>query len=195
MNFFIHFVKNLKTTGAVAPSSRFLAQNVVKPLRHETDDSSGFNILELGPGTGALTSEIVKQLHPADNLDIVEVQEKFYRIIREKFCSENIAVHLKDFMKFQPEKRYNFIFSSLPYDNMPKQLIQKIWEKKLSLCTPDAYICYYKYVKFRKFKCDYERQMVSKYKQNRKFVFRNLPPAHIYTLRVDQIESPAMVGS
>jgi phospholipid N-methyltransferase len=174
-------------TGAVAPSSKFLAQNVVKPLQSviNLDASPPVNILEIGPGTGALTREIVKQLRPADSLDVVELQEPFFQIIKNKYQAENVEIYLNDFMKFQPEKRYGFIFSSLPYDNMPPQIIRKIWQKKLSLCSLDAYICYFKYVKFRKFKCDYEKQMVNKYKQNKKFVFRNLPPANVYTLQIN----------
>jgi phospholipid N-methyltransferase len=194
VNFFIHFVKNLKMTGAVAPSSRFLAKNVVKPLQNMTNPettSPPVNILELGPGTGALTREIVKQLRPADSLDVVELQKPFFQIIKNKYQAENVEIYLNDFMKFQPEKRYGFIFSSLPYDNMPRSIIRKIWQKKLSLCSPDAYICYFKYVKFRKFKCDYEKQMVDKYKQNKKFVFRNLPPANVYTLQVKEVSAAA----
>jgi phospholipid N-methyltransferase len=189
-------VKNLKATGAVAPSSKFLAQNVVNPLQSimNPDTFPPANILEIGPGTGALTREIVKKMRPADSLDVVEVQEKFFQIIKSKYQAENIAVYLNDFMKFEPDKRYKFIFSSLPYDNMPRRVIRKIWQKKLSLCTPDAYICYFKYVKFRKFKCNYEKQVVNKYTQNKKFVLRNLPPAKVYTLLIDKASPSAILG-
>ena len=151
-------------------------------------DVKPFNILELGPGTGPLTNEIVKLLRPADHLDVVEVQEKFFKIVNNKFPGKNISVHFNDFLEFTPEKRYKFIFSSLPYDIMPRPVIRKIWEKKLSLCAPTAYICYFKYLKFRKFKCDYEEQVVKHFKHDKQLVFRNLPPAHIYTLRIDETD-------
>ncbi len=196
MDFFIHCIKNLKETGAVAPSSKFLARDLIEPLSAAIGKSnSPFNILELGPGTGSLTREIVKLLRPDDHLDIVEVQEKFFEIITQKFCRSNTTVYLRDILQFQSDRRYKFIFSSLPYDIMPHNIIRQIWQKKLSLCAPEAYICYFKYVKFREFKSEYEEQMVNKYKQNKKMVFRNLPPANIYTLQIGQNEPSTTMGT
>jgi len=196
VDFFIHFVKNLKKTGAVAPSSKFLARDLVEPLENllaHNEEATPFNILELGPGTGPLTNEIVKILRPDDHLDLVEVQEKFFKIVSKKYRGKNISVHFRDFLKFEPEKRYKFIFSSLPYDNMARPVIRKIWQKKLSLCTKDAYICYIKYIKFRKFKSEFEEEIVNTYKQDKKLILRNLPPANVYTLQINQ--NPSMQKS
>jgi phospholipid N-methyltransferase len=127
VNFFFHFVKNLKKTGAVAPSSKFLAGDLIEPFHLLTQNTPSFNVLELGPGTGPLTLEIFKQLRSEDHLDLVEAQEKFFNIVSSKFHGKNIAVHFNDFLKFQPERRYKLIISSLPYDNMPRPIIKKIW--------------------------------------------------------------------
>jgi phospholipid N-methyltransferase len=195
VDFFIHCIKNLKETGAVAPSSKFLARDLVEPLSTAIGkDDSPFNILELGPGTGSLTQEIVKLLRPDDHLDLVEIQEKFFEVITQKFRSSNISIYFRDILQFQSNQHYKFIFSSLPYDNMPHNIIRKIWQKKLSLCAPEAYICYFKYMKFKEFKCKYEEQMVNKYKQNKKIVFRNLPPAKIYTLQINGNRPSTTVG-
>jgi phospholipid N-methyltransferase len=196
VDFFIHCIKNLKETGAVAPSSKFLARDLMEPLSAAIGKNSApINILELGPGTGSLTSEIVKLLRPDDHLDVVEVQEEFFEIITQKFRRSNITVYFRDILQFQSDRHYKFIFSSLPYDNMPHSIIRQIWQKKLSLCAPEAYICYFKYLKFRKFKSKYEEQMVNKYKQNKKMVFRNLPPANIYTLQISENGSSATMGT
>ena len=188
MDFFIQVIKDLKKTGAIAPSSKFLARDLVEKLRSDLrqNDLPALNILELGPGTGPLTKEIVKLLRPVDNMDIVEIQKKFYEMISKKYSRENISVHFTDILQFNPGRRYDYIFSSLPYENMPKSVIRSIWEKQLELCKDHAYICYFKYVKFRNFKCKFEEDVVNEYKQDKKYVLRNIPPAKLYTLQIDK---------
>lgn len=192
MEHLLYFFKDLKQVGAIAPSSKFLAKDLVEQLkkRLSNDDCSPLNILEIGAGTGPLTKQIAKQLRPEDQLDIVEIHKKFYQIVKTKYRDSNIHVHHTDILNFQPEKKYDFIFSSLPYENMPEEISRNIWKKKLELCSSEAYISYFKYVKFRKFKSDFEERVVKKYKQKKKYVLLNLPPAKIYTLEINQQNNP-----
>lgn len=193
MKFLTRVIKDLKKTGAIAPSSKFLAQDIVKQLetRLNSYNCAPLNILELGAGTGSLTKEITKLLRPADRLDIVEIQKSFFEIVRKKFTGANVHVHCADILNFNPSIQYDYIFSSLPYENMPAVIIKKIWEKKLSLCAPHSYICYYKYINFNSFKSNFEEKMVKRYGLNKKTVLRNLPPAKLYTLQIDnQNDSP-----
>lgn len=186
MEHLLYFFKDLKQTGAIAPSSKFLAKDLVTQLKKDVSCEScpPLKILELGPGTGPLTKEISKQLRPQDQLEIVEIHKKFYQIVNQKYSRPNVKIFHTDILEFDPDQRYDYIFSSLPYENMPTHISQQIWKKKLELCAPSAYICYFKYVKFRKFKCDLEEQIVEKYGSNKKIVLLNLPPAKIYTLEI-----------
>lgn len=188
VEFFIQVVKDLKKTGAIAPSSKFLARDLVEQLQADINrkNCAPLNILELGPGTGPLTKEIVSLLRPADHLDLVEVQKNFFEIIEKKFSKPNVSVHFKDILRFDAGRKYDYIFSSLPYENMSRRVNRSIWEKKLSLCADNSYICYFKYVKFKNFKCEFEEQVVNEYGQDKKFVLRNIPPAKLYTLQIDK---------
>ena len=192
MEFFIQFIKELKKTGAIAPSSKFLARDLVEQLQADLRYSKcpPLNILELGPGTGPLTKEIIKLMRPVDHFDLVEVQRNFYEIIFKKFNGKNISVHFGDILNFEPDRSYDYIFSSLPYENMPQHINQKIWEKKLSLCASKAYISYFKYVKFKNFKYDFEQEVVKEFGHEKKFVLRNIPPAKLYTLQIDKPHQP-----
>ncbi len=174
--------------GAIAPSSKFLAKDIVAQLKQvlSGNSCSPLNILEIGAGTGPLTKEIAKHLRSKDNLDIVEIHKKFYQIVKTKYRDPNIHVHHTDILNFQPDKQYDFIFSSLPYENMPENISRDIWKKKLQLCDTGAFITYFKYLKFRDFKCDFEEKVVNQYGQNKKVVLLNLPPAKIYTLEINQ---------
>lgn len=186
MEHLLYFFKDLKQTGAIAPSSKFLAKDLVFHLkkRLHAEDCAPLKVLEVGAGTGPLTKQITKLLRPQDQLDIVEIHKKFYQIITKKYQRENVRTHHTDILKFQPDHQYDFIFSSLPYENMPKEISREIWEKKLLLCGSDAFISYFKYVKFKNFKSDFEEQVVRKYGRDKKIVLLNLPPAKIYTLEI-----------
>lgn len=187
MKFFFHFLKDLKKTGAVAPSSKFLARDLVKQLQKQTNDnqSAPLNILEIGAGTGSLTKEIIKNLRPQDQLDVVELQKGFYEVIQLKYADKNISVYHADILYFNPEFKYDFIFSSLPYENMSDDLCQSIWSKKLELCSSHAYICYFKYVSPRGIKNKFQQSVVRQFVYDKKIILRNLPPAKLFTLEID----------
>ena len=61
--FLTHFRKSPRTVGAIAPSSRRLARAMLDGLTLEA--GSAVRVVELGPGTGAVTGEIASRL-PAD---------------------------------------------------------------------------------------------------------------------------------
>ncbi len=189
MEHLLYFLKDLKQVGAVAPSSKFLAKDLVAQLQNKLAgvNCKPLNILEVGGGTGSLTKQITKHLRPQDSLDIVEIHKKFYQIIGSKYRhNDNVRIHHADILNFHPQKKYDFIFSSLPYENMPEGITKQIWEKKLNLCLQKAYISYFKYLKFGDFKSDFEEKIVKTYKHNKKIVFLNIPPAKIYTLEINQ---------
>ncbi|NGP89356.1 class I SAM-dependent methyltransferase [Fodinibius halophilus] len=187
MEHLLYFFKDLKQVGAIAPSSKFLAKDLVSQLKKRltNDECAPLKILEIGAGTGPLTKQIIKHLRPKDQLDIVEIHKKFFQIVKTKYRQKNVQAYHSDILHFDPNYQYDFIFSSLPYENMPEEVSREIWEKKLNLCSPEAYISYFKYVKFRDFKSDFEEKVVEKYGQNEKIVFLNLPPAKVYTLEVN----------
>jgi phosphatidylethanolamine/phosphatidyl-N-methylethanolamine N-methyltransferase len=56
--FLTHFRKSPRTVGAIAPSSRALARAMLDGLALEPGD----RVVELGPGTGAVTGEIARRL-------------------------------------------------------------------------------------------------------------------------------------
>ena len=56
--FLSHFRKNPRTVGAIAPSSQRLARAMLDGLHLDPDA----RVVELGPGTGAVTGEIARRL-------------------------------------------------------------------------------------------------------------------------------------
>jgi phosphatidylethanolamine/phosphatidyl-N-methylethanolamine N-methyltransferase len=61
LEFFRQYRHRFQTTGAVAPSSRFLARALARPLQQHAGPC---RVLEVGPGTGAVTRRIARLLKP-----------------------------------------------------------------------------------------------------------------------------------
>ena len=193
MNPILYFLRDLKKTGAVSPSSKFLAEDITQVLGEcSANISKPLQILELGPGTGTLSKYISGYLKPEDTFDMVEINPHFTRMLRRKFKSPNITVHYTDFLNFNVSASYDYIFSSIPYETIPEEISKQIWEKKIDLCSNGGKIIYYKYLNFNHFRCKYEKSLVKKYCIDKKIVFLNLPPANLYTLC---IEKPAILPS
>ncbi len=178
----------MRSTGSIAPSSRYLARNITRLLNHHLDlkNAAPVKILEIGPGSGVLTKQIIRSIRPDDELDIVEINEQFHNLIEKRYSHiPNVHTHHLDFLEFENPYYYDYIFSSVPYESLPSRISKKIWEKKLQCCKNGAFITYYKYVNFNHFRCKYEKELVSKYCLNEKLIIRNLPPAKLFTLKIN----------
>ena len=57
LNFLKEYIKHPRTVGAVAPSSRRLANGMMMPIDFENASC----ILEFGPGTGVFTEELIRR--------------------------------------------------------------------------------------------------------------------------------------
>ena len=181
---FVHFIKNIKHVGAVAPSSPSLVREMMKPMKNRVSRSEKpIRILELGPGTGPMTKEIVKLLRPQDHLDIVELDEKFFTLIKKTYVGSNIHVFGMNVMDFENDQSYDFIISSIPYDQLPQELSTQLWQKQLDLLKPNSFMTYFKYYKFNFIRGQFERAVVKKHCVNKSFVLMNVPPAFVYTLK------------
>jgi len=117
--FLREFVRNFHTTGAVLPSGRWLAAALA---RYVGNGLGPKRILEVGPGTGAVTQKIVAALGNEDYLDLVELNDSFVHQLRERFRSdpgfqpvaERARVLHCAVQELPPEASYDLIISGLP---------------------------------------------------------------------------------
>ena len=74
IQFFSIAFRNMKTVGTVCPSSPMLSRELAAAAIEATSPK---RVLEVGPGTGPVTKEILKSLRAGDVLDIVELSSEF----------------------------------------------------------------------------------------------------------------------
>ena len=138
VEFFRQFRTQFHTTGAIAPSSRHLARAMT---RHIAEARGPANILEVGPGTGAVTRRILRLLKAEDRLDLVELNESFADLLRQRFQSDPVfksaagqaRVHVCGIEAFESDVRYDFIVSGLPFNNFSPAFVEQVLEALFEL--------------------------------------------------------------
>ncbi len=101
-------------------------KNIIKKIISSTTIKNQ-NIIEIGPGTGALTNEILKQ--KPKSLRIIEKDINLAKELQNKFLKKkNLKIYNEDILKFNLEKiikQKTIIFGNLPY-NISSQILIKI---------------------------------------------------------------------
>ncbi len=229
--FLQEFRRTFESTGAVAPSGPFLARALAtyveksvasavcsKAACSETNHSETIGpneqlatprrILEVGPGTGAVTAGILEVLRPTDTLTLVELNEKFV---------ERLEVRFKEDSNFKPyasqvtllhasitdldeskDHRFDVIVSGLPFNNFPAELVETILTKLHRLVKAGGTISFFEYIQMRQLKTllsrgEEKKRLVEissilnkRFEESefcRQSVLRNIPPAWVHHLQ------------
>ena len=127
---FLHeFIKHPKHTGAIAPSSKILAKKMVDVI----DFNRAKCIVELGPGTGAFTKEIMKRKKKETLFLLIEINEVFFKELKRKFKDEQnvIVIHgsAENIKKYREQLNIeciDYILSGLPFTSLPEEVSKRI---------------------------------------------------------------------
>jgi phospholipid N-methyltransferase len=201
--FLRQYRQRFETTGAVAPSSRFLARALTRPLQQH---GGPIRVLEVGPGTGAVTRRIVRLLKPNDRLDLVELNDQFVQVLKRRFAddpqyrrvADRTAVHQCPIQEYRSEQPYDYIVSGLPLNNFPPALVREIFDVCFRLLAPGGVMSYFEYMYMRPLRrivsnangkqrlSELEvvlQEYLGAHRIRRDWVFVNLPPAWVQHLR------------
>jgi phospholipid N-methyltransferase len=201
---------HFRDTGAILPSSRFLARALASEL---TKPRSPGRILEVGPGTGSVTRAILRRLLPGDRLDAVEINARFITRLHERLEQDWVYRRLRDRVNIihaavedlPGEGLYDFIVSGLPFNNFPVDQVRKIFRCYTRLLKPGGTLTYYEYQLIRSLKTPFvnrrERRRlyrigrvvgdyIRNYQIRRQRIFINMPPATVRHLRFQPALTP-----
>ncbi|HXI71807.1 MAG TPA: methyltransferase domain-containing protein [Verrucomicrobiae bacterium] len=168
---------NPQRTGSVAPSSPQLAAAMAQWLPANPDSF----VLELGPGTGAVTDALIKRGLREDRLVAIERNPKMARLLREKFPRAQIingdAWHLDHLLRSrrEPIESVGAVISSLPLLNFPPEEAESLTQKIRSVLEPDGNWVQYSYHLGKK----QVRGAASFTLRASKIVWLNFPPARV----------------
>jgi phosphatidylethanolamine/phosphatidyl-N-methylethanolamine N-methyltransferase len=179
--FLSHFRKSPRTVGAIAPSSQRLARTMLDGLHLP----SGVRVAELGPGTGAVTGEIVRRLpHDAACLAI-DINPEFSARVGarwpqiESICDR--AERLVEIARVRGLLPIDHIISGLPFASLPVATARAIVEAIVRALRPGGTFTTFQYAHAYGFSSAAAvRTTLTKSMRNRpsrSFVIGNLPPA------------------
>jgi phosphatidylethanolamine/phosphatidyl-N-methylethanolamine N-methyltransferase len=129
--FLQEWLANPQRTGSVTPSSPRLAAAMARWLPVDPESY----VLELGPGTGAVTQALLERGLREDRLVAIERNPKLARLLRKRFPSARVitgdAWQLDDLLRehHEPIERVGAVISSLPLLNFPPAKAEALAEK------------------------------------------------------------------
>jgi phosphatidylethanolamine/phosphatidyl-N-methylethanolamine N-methyltransferase len=181
------FVRSPRTVGAVAPSSRALAAEMVRDL----DLSGKATVVELGPGTGVITRAIAAKLGPEAHAIAVDIEPEFVAAIGKRYPRiEAVCASAADLAALLRERNVfpaDHILSGLPFASLPADITTSILDAIASSLRPGGTFTTFQYLN------GYPTPLASTFRQAmtdrmgeppaRRVVWRNLPPAFVLTWR------------
>jgi phosphatidylethanolamine/phosphatidyl-N-methylethanolamine N-methyltransferase len=172
---------NPQRTGSIAPSSPQLSAAMARWL---PADPESF-VLELGPGTGAVTDALIKRGLREDRLVAIERNPKLARLLREKFPRAHIIIgdawHLDDLLRRrrEPIQSVGAVISSLPLLNFSVEEAEALARKIRGVLEPQGNWVQYSY-RIHKLRT----RGASSFKLHAsKIVWLNFPPARVSVFR------------
>jgi len=205
------FRANFATTGALAPSGRPLARALTDQLRRwqavRPATGRSLRILECGPGTGAVTREILPILGADDRLDLVEANVAFVDHLQRRFETDPVfARHATQCRllhqrveQIEGEPCYDLIISGLPLNNFQVDQVWAVLATFERLVAPGGSLSFFEYVAVRRIrslvgrKADRHRlrgigrlleQLFERHASHRQMILPNVPPAWVHHVNI-----------
>ena len=201
--FWQEFRQTFHTTGAVLPSGGSLSRALASQVGR---DEHPRRILEVGPGTGAVTTEIIRRLGPNDRLDLVELNERFAEILRQRLSEDagwqKVAARVQVLQlpveELSLDEKYECMVSGLPLNNFSCEFVRQILDHFHGLAAEGCTLSFFEYVAIRNFKSMVSsrderkrlqgieqilRQELTDWEFQRQIVLANVPPAWVHHLR------------
>ena len=175
------------TTGAICASSLGLSRMMTSGIGVENAEV----VVELGPGTGAITRSILPKLKRESDFFAVELNGSVIPVFKERFPDCDIyhesAAKLPELLRQRGRKTANVILSGLPWASFPESLQDELLTAILKSLPDGGAFATFAYLqgvilpagmKFRKKLHSYFKSV-----ELSPVVWMNLPPAFVYRCR------------
>ncbi len=204
IQFFSIAFRNMKTVGTICPSSPMLSRELAEAV---IEARSPKRVLEVGPGTGPVTKEILKTLRAGDVFDIVELSTEFCQDLDSKLLDPwrrqgspaRVTLHNAAIQDVELEAgSYDCVVCGLPFNNFEHELVEVIMHRMLELLRPGGELSYFCYFGAKTMKSTVldergrdnlraiqrlEDELHLSHSGTRKVVLANIPPAEVRRLR------------
>lgn len=178
-NFTKQALQSIKSVGSVAPSSKFLVDDMLGVI----DFTKDLTIVELGSGQGAFTLPIAERMTEDSKLIAFELNDEFFMHTKSKLSKfsnvqilQKSAFDIATFLSAQNIDKIDFVVSSLPLALFKKIEVNNLLSSCNKFLGPHGKFLQYQYSlnSYKLLKKHFNHVNLS-------FTLFNLPPAIIYT--------------
>lgn len=175
--FLLEYLKNPLSVGAIAPSSKYLAYEMINGIDFEKANC----IIEYGPGTGVFTEKIVAKATENTTVILIEINKEFYQSLSNFYANKKNVIVMNDsaenvdkiLAKYSIEK-VDYIISGLPFSSLPRKVSDNILRKTSEIIRNGGEFITFQYTLL---KIDYIKSFFKDIKYKK--VIRNMPPAYV----------------
>ncbi len=175
--FFRQWVRAPLATAAMFPSSDALANGVV---RHVAPNMGP--VVELGPGTGAVTRRLIARGIAEEQLVLIECNRHFAAQLHDLFPKARIVEGMAEQVGDMPfETAPGVVVSGLPLMSMPNEAVESTLQAAFKVLRPGGFVIQFTYAP----RCPVNRSVRKRLgldSRLQELVWRNFPPARIYQL-------------
>ena len=165
--------------GAVMPSGRLLART----MAHYVDIESDAPVIELGPGTGAITSALIDRGVDQRRLVLVEFNPGFCALLRERYPEAKIvhgdAYRLRDTLHNVLPEQAAAVVSGLPLVTKPMLTRIKLVRDAFAALAPGAPFVQFTYSVVPPI----PKSLPGVSTEASERIWMNLPPARVWVYR------------
>lgn len=198
--FLKRYVAAPHVTGAVAPSSRRLAEALVRPFARSPRPA---RVLEIGAGTGPVTRVIGRHLGPQDRLDVCELQDELADVLERDVLSRapldrasregRVRLIRGPVEEIDAAGVYDFVICGLPFTAFDPPSVRRIMGVIERTLKPGGTFSYFEYVGLRRLSCTFGfgvgrrrvrrvsrllDRLIARHQVRRETVWLNVPPAY-----------------
>ena len=166
-------------TGAVMPSGRVLARTMARYV----DPNSKGPVIELGPGTGPVTTALVEQGVDPARLVLVEFNPTFCRMLRSRYPAATVvqgdAYRLRRLLDSTIREPAAAIVSGLPLVTKPLRTRLRLIADAMTLLARDAPFVQFTYAMVPPI----PKTLSGVRAEASELIWMNLPPARVWVYR------------
>jgi phosphatidylethanolamine/phosphatidyl-N-methylethanolamine N-methyltransferase len=181
--FFRQWLRNPLRIGAVAPSSRDLAEAMARLVPMPLHGTPGGPVIELGGGTGPITTALLDVGVPPDQLYVVERDPLLHRRLATRFPAVHVlhgdAAHLRSLLHPLGVHEAAAVVSGLPLLSMKRSVQRAIVQEAFAFLPHGAPYIQFTYGLFS----PVPRRAFGVVGRPESVVLGNLPPARVWVYR------------
>jgi phosphatidylethanolamine/phosphatidyl-N-methylethanolamine N-methyltransferase len=179
----VHFLRSWMekplATGAVTPSGKPLARAMASFVDPDLDGK----VIELGPGTGAVTAALVEQGVDPERLVLVEFNPSFCRLLRARYPEATVvqgdAYAIRRLAGSLIRRPAAAVVSSLPLFTKPMKFRLRLINDAFNLMHPGAPFIQFTYAVVPPI----PRELEGATTECSERIWLNLPPARVWVYR------------